>query len=245
MLLLAAIALTAASCSSGRDESADTVEAEADGLSIFAPAPIAEIFRELAPAATFTVGSAEQLAALIVEGAKADVYAADGQRYPFELAASGAVDPPVVFATNRLVLIVPADNPADIESVDDLAAPGVELAVGAEGVPMGDYTRTVLETLGQASALDNVSSNEDDATGVLDAVASGEADAGLVYATDAEAAGDDVRLIELPAQALAEYLLAITTSSENRPAAEAFVELVLGEQGRAALEEADFGLPPS
>jgi molybdate transport system substrate-binding protein len=79
--------------------------------------------------------------------------------------------------------------------------------------------------------------------GILDKVTSGEADAGFVYATDAQAAGDEVRAIELPAQALAEHVIAIAVESEHREAADAFVELLLGEEGRRALEEAGFGLP--
>jgi molybdate transport system substrate-binding protein len=80
-------------------------------------------------------------------------------------------------------------------------------------------------------------------TGILDKVVSGEADAGFVYATDAEAAGDEVQTIELPAQALAEHVIAIAVESEHRQAADAFVELVLSDEGRRALEEAGFGVP--
>ena len=60
------------------------------------------------------------------------------------------------------MLIVPSDNPAGIEAVADLAEPGVKLVVGAEGVPVGDYTRTVLENMGESDVLENVVSNEDD-----------------------------------------------------------------------------------
>jgi molybdate transport system substrate-binding protein len=138
---------------------------------------------------------------------------------------------------------VPADNPAGIESVGDLAADGVRVVIGAEGVPVGDYTRSVLETMGAEDVLDNVVSNEEDVKGVVGKVVSGDADAGFVYITDAMAAGDDLRAIELPAQPMIEYPIGIVTASENYAAAEDFVELVLGEEGRQALRAAGFGLP--
>jgi len=78
---------------------------------------------------------------------------------------------------------------------------------------------------------------------VLGKVVAGDADAGFVYVTDAAAAGDDVQAIELPAQPLVEYPIAVVTESENAEAAEAFVELVLSEEGRRALQEAGFGVP--
>ncbi len=143
------------------------------------------------------------------------------------------------------MLVVPSGNPAGISSVEDLGADGVKLVIGAEGVPIGDYTRTVLETMGQTAVLDNVVSNEEDVKGVLAKVVSGDADAGFVYATDAKAAGDDVEVIELPesAQATVLYPIAIVTDAQDPDAAQEFVDLVLGPEGQEALEEAGFGLP--
>ena len=88
------------------------------------------------------------------------------------------------------MLVVPKANPAGIESVEDVLRPGTRLVVAAEGVPVGDYTRTVLETLGLSEALDNVVSNEDDVKGVDGKVSLGEADAGFVYATDVTPVAD-------------------------------------------------------
>jgi molybdate transport system substrate-binding protein len=243
MLLLVAT-LAAVSCSGG-DEDTGTAAGRSGGLAVFTPTSLAPVFQELAPEADLTVAGSDELATRISEGATADVIAADSARYPEELAASGYVERPQVFATNRLVLVVPADNPEGIDSVDDLGAPGVTLVVGSEGAPVGEYTRALLESLGEKDALDNVVSTEADVTGILDKVASVEADAGFVYATDAEAAGDEVQAIELPAQALAEHVIAIAVESEHREAADAFVELVLGEEGRRALQEAGFGVPAS
>jgi molybdate transport system substrate-binding protein len=235
---LLAVALLLASC--GGDENDASAAGE---LTVFAAASLTEVFEELAPEATFNFAGSDELATQIREGAPADVYAAASPRYPNELAAQGFLVEPTIFATNRLVVVVPADNPAGIESVEDLAAEGVKLVIGAEGVPVGDYTRSILEDLGASDALDNVVSAEQDVKGVLGKVASGDADAGFVYVTDAAAAGDDVQAIELPAQPLVEYPIAVVTESENAEAAEAFVELVLSEEGRRALQEAGFGVP--
>jgi molybdate transport system substrate-binding protein len=132
--LLLVAALAAASCGGG-DEDTDTAAGGTGGLVAFAPASLAPVFQELAPEADFTIAGSDELATRISEGATADVIAADSARYPEELAAAGYVERPQVFATNRLVLVVPADNPAGIDSVDDLGAPGATLVVGAEGFP--------------------------------------------------------------------------------------------------------------
>jgi molybdate transport system substrate-binding protein len=238
---LLAIALAVASCGAGDDDTGRGLE----GLTVFAAASLTEAFEEIAPDVTFNFAGSDELATQIREGAPADVYAAASPRYPDDLFAEGLVEEPQVFATNRLVLIVPPDNPGAIESVEALTADGVRLVVGAEGVPIGDYTRTVLESLGLADALGNVVSNEEDVKGVVGKVASGAADAGFVYVTDAAAAGDDVEAIELPqeAQAVVRYPIAAVVSSEHSEAARAFVDLILSEAGQEALADAGFGPP--
>jgi molybdate transport system substrate-binding protein len=238
---LAAVALLGASC--GGDE--DNARGDLEGITVFAAASLTEVFQELAPDVTFNFAGSDELATQIREGAPADVYAAASPRYPDELLEEGLIEEPRIFATNRLVLIVPSDNPAGIESADDLSADGVRLVVGAEGVPIGDYTRTVLANLGLTEVLENVVSNEEDVKGVVGKITSGAADAGFVYVTDARAGGDDVAAIELPeeAQAVVRYPIAVVSGSENAEAAQAFVDLVLGEDGREALAAAGFGEP--
>jgi molybdate transport system substrate-binding protein len=200
------------------------------------------VFQELDPEARFNFSGSDELAAQLREGADADVYAAASPTYPQQLFAEGLVERPRVFATNRLVLIVPAANEAGIESLGDLDRAGVKLVVGAEGVPIGDYTREVLDRAGASGVLDRVVSEEQDVKGVVGKVALGEADAGLVYATDARAAGSDVRAIELPTTAAVDirYLIAIVRGGD-RDVGEAFVDLVLSKRGRAALAAAGFG----
>jgi ABC-type molybdate transport system substrate-binding protein len=164
--LLLVATLAAAACSGGEDTG--TAADEPGALVVYAPASLATVLQELAPEASFTIAGADELATRISEGANPDVFAADSARYPEELAASGYVERPQIFGTNRLVLVVSADNPAGIESLDDLGAPDVVVVVGAKGVPVGDYTRTVLGSLGAADVLDNVVASEDDVTGILD-----------------------------------------------------------------------------
>jgi len=224
----------------GGDDSADS-----GGVTVFAASSLTEVLQALDPAAKYSFAGSDELATQIREGAPADLYAAASPKYPQELFAEGIVEEPVVFATNKLVVVVPAGNPAGIETVDDVAGEGVRLVIADEGVPVGDYTRSVLETLGLQNALGNVVSNEADVKGVLGKVALGEADAGVVYATDAAVASDDVEVIEIPsdAQPPVEYQAAVVADSDHREAAQDYLERLLGEEGRAALSAAGFGLP--
>ncbi|HEX5468019.1 MAG TPA: molybdate ABC transporter substrate-binding protein [Gaiellaceae bacterium] len=212
---------------------------------VFAASSLSEVFSRLDPDARLSFAGSDDLATQIRAGAPADVFASASPKYPDELHAEGLVDEPEVFATNRLVLVVPKSNPAGIESVADLRRPGVKLVVGAEGVPIGDYTRIVLRNLNAFDVLDRVVSEEDDVKGVVGKVALGEADAGFVYATDVKPVEDEVSAIQLPAsaQARVRYEIAVVSASTNDEAAHAFVELVLGHAGRAALSAAGFGLP--
>jgi molybdate transport system substrate-binding protein len=235
------LVLVAAGCG-GADDSGPS---DAAGLTVFAAASLTETFEALDPDVTFSFAGSDELATQIREGAPSDLYAAASPKYPQELYAEGLVEEPVVFATNRLVVVVPKDNPAGIATVDDVARDGVKLVIAAEGVPVGDYTRTVLENLGLTGALANVVSEEEDVKGVVGKIALGEADAGFVYATDVKPVEEDVLAIEIPAaaQPTVEYQAAIVAGSENRAAAQAFLELLLGDEGRAALTAGGFGLP--
>jgi molybdate transport system substrate-binding protein len=242
MRRLAWLSLMLALAACGGDDETQT----GDGaLSVYAAASLTEVFPAIDPAPRYNFAGSDELATQIREGAPADVYAAASSKYPQELLAEGLVEEPVTFASNRLVVIVPAANPAGIEEIADVTEPGTKLVIAAEGVPVGDYTRQVLQDLGLTAALDNVVSNEDDVKGVVGKVTLGEADAGFVYATDAAVAGDEVIMLELPegSQPPIEYQIAVVADSENRGAAEAFVDLVLGEEGRMQLEAAGFILP--
>jgi molybdate transport system substrate-binding protein len=226
----------------------DDDEAGGDGgtpPTVYAAASLTEVFPAIDPDPTYSFAGSDELATQIREGAPADVYAAASSKYPQELFDEGLVEEPVTFASNRLVMIVPKDNPAGIDSIEDVTAEGTQIVIAAEGVPVGDYTREVLTELGLEAALDNVVSEEDDVKGVVGKISLGEGDVGFVYATDAAVAADDVTVVELPegSQPPIEYQIAVVSASENKDGAQSFVDLVLSDEGREQLEAAGFIVP--
>jgi molybdate transport system substrate-binding protein len=212
-------------------------------LTVYAASSLTDVLQELEPNARYNFAGSDELATQIREGAQVDVYAAASPRYPDELHAEGLVEAPRVFATNRLVLVVPQRNPQRITAVQDLLDGESKLVVAAGGVPVGDYTREVLGRMGLSSILDRVVSEEENVRGVLAKVALGEADAGFVYATDAITADGEVLIIPIPASAQADvrYPVAVVAESDQQEEAEGFVELLFSPEGRRALERAGFG----
>src|SRR5205823_15103838 len=152
---------------------------------------------------------------------------------------------PTVFATNRLVVIVPRSNPGHVASVYDLRRDGLRVVVGDRTVPIGSYTRQILDTLGiTADVMKNVVSQETDVKGIVTKVALGEADAGLVYRTDAKPVASRTRSIALPAwaQPPIRYEAAVVKTSSNVAAARTFVKQLVSKRGRLLLSKAGFGL---
>jgi len=194
----------------------------------------------------YSFAGSDQLALQIREGAPADVYAAASPRYTQLLYRDGLVRKPVVFATNKLIILVPRSNPAKIRSVYDLRRQGVKVVIGDTTVPVGIYTRQILDTLGiTADVAKNVVSQEPDVKGIVSKIALGEADAGFVYRTDARPVAADTRTVALPAwaQPPIRYELAVVKASKHRAAAAAFLRKVLSTRGRLLLARAGFGLP--
>ncbi|HET9185210.1 MAG TPA: molybdate ABC transporter substrate-binding protein [Solirubrobacterales bacterium] len=188
----------------------------------------------------------DQLAAQIKQGAKADVFASADTYYPAALHREGLVGRPVVFARNRLVVVVPKGS--DVSSLADLARPGTKIVVGDPNVPVGDYTYEVLERLpaGEREAiLANVRSEEPEVTAVLAKVADGAADAGFVYATDAKTVAGEVKTVAVPPrlQPDVRYAAAVLADSRHPPQARRYLRGLLHGRGAADLREAGF-LPP-
>lgn len=229
LVLLAAIVLAACG---GSGESDEAVVFAASSLSEVAPAIDSE--------ATVVLGGSNDLAAQIRDGAEADVFLAASAGPIEELRETGLLAEPVPFASNQLVLVVSTGVPAGrIEDLADLARDGVTLVLGAEGVPIGDYARDVLAAAGLDGRVDVVSL-EEDVKGVLGKVALDEADAGIVYATDARAAAGDVRPIAIPDELQPEvryYAAAVDPPSD---AARAYLDRLLGQDGEDALRAAGF-----
>jgi len=217
----------------------------ASPITVFAAASLTGVFPRIATAPRYSFAGSDQLALQLQQGAQADVYAAASPKYPELLYHQGLLRKPLVFATNRLVLIVPRRNPARIGSVYDLRRSGIKLVIGDKGVPIGAYTRQILDALGiTADVLKNVVSEETDVKGIVAKVALGEADVGFVYATDARPVADRVKTVPLPAwaQPPIRYEIAVVKGGREA-AARAFVTRVTGKVGRTALRKAGFGLP--
>jgi len=150
---------------------------------------------------SYSFAGSDELAAQIKAGARPDVYAAANTKLPDQLYSEGLVEKPVPFATNTLVIAVPADGNGKVKSLDDLAQPGVTIAAGSETVPVGSYTRKVLAKLPPAqeqAILDNIKSNEPDVAGVVGKVSQGAVDAGFVYITDVKGASGKLESVSIP-----------------------------------------------
>ena len=188
----------------------------------------------------------DELAAQIRQGIRPDVFAAANTKLPDALYEEGLVEKPQVFAGNRLVIAVPAGS--DIKSVDELAKDGVKLAIGSKSVPVGEYTRSVLDKLGaerRDAILSNVRSEEPDVKGVVGKVDHGAVDAGFVYVTDVVATDGKLRAVELPAdlQPTVAYGAAVVKGARNPEAARRFVDGLVTGDGARILREAGFEMP--
>jgi molybdate transport system substrate-binding protein len=215
-------------------------------VTVFAAASLTNVFLKIDGHGRYSFAGSDQLAVQLREGAPADVYASASPRYPQLLYRDGVLLKPVLFATNKLIVLVPRANRAKIDSVYDLRRAGVKIVVGDSSVPIGIYTRQILDTLGiTAEVGKNVVSQETDVKGIVSKVALGEADAGFVYRTDAKPVARYTRTVALPAwaQPPIRYELAVVKSSTHRAAAKAFVAKVLSKRGRLLLAKAGFGLP--
>lgn len=189
----------------------------------------------------------DQLAAQIRQGAGADVFASADTEYPAQLYREGLVEKPVVFAANELVVAVPSGS--DISSLADLAKPGTKLVIGDPSVPVGAYTRTVLERLSggeRRAILANVRSEEPEVSSIVAKLEQGAAEAGFVYVTDAKAAGAALRTIAIPPRLQPDvaYGAAVVKGGDDPAAAKRFLKGLLHGEGAADLRRASFLPPP-
>jgi molybdate transport system substrate-binding protein len=214
---------------------------------VFAAASLTEVFPKITTLPHYNFAGSNALLQQIRRGAPADVFAAASPKETTAAFNEGLCERPVTFAYNKLVVIVPKSNPRGIRSVFDLRKPGVKVVIAQAGVPVGDYTRTLLRNLGiSAGVLANVVSQEPDVKSVVSKIVLGEGDAGFVYRTDVTPVKNDVKFLTLPtwSQPPVRYQICVVESSDDKTAARAFVKRVLGPIGRTQLSAARFGLPP-
>lgn len=187
-------------------------------------------------------GGSSDLADQIEAGAPADVVATADEPTMARLSDAGLVAAPTVFATNVLTVVVPAGNPADIQGFADLGRDDVDVVLCAPEVPCGRAAAAVAEGAGVTP---HTVSEEPSVTDVLAKIALGEADAGLVYVTDAATEPDDVETISTPeaADVVNRYPIAELTEPQDPELAHEWTALVTGEEGRSALSDAGFGTP--
>lgn len=222
-------------------------------LTVFAAASLTDAFTELGEAfeaenpdvaVTFSLASSSDLVNQINEGAPADVFASADEANMTKLTDEDrAAGEPSTFATNSLQIIVEPGNPQGVTGLQDLADnPDLIVVSCAPEVPIGAYTQEVFANAGVQVELDSL---EENVRAVVDKVVIGEADAGVVYATDVTAAGDDAEGVEIPADVniVAEYPIAVTEDAPNPDAAAAFEAYVLGPEGQAVLAAYGFGAP--
>jgi len=258
-VVIAAIGLLLTGCATGadRDPAATSapvgpIEPELTGdLTIYAAASLKAAFDELATqfeqrhpsveVQPITYDGSSTLATQIIEGAPADVFASADEKNMQRVVDQGLASGPQLFATNTLVLVVPAGNPGGVKSLADLAHADLTVVLCAAEVPCGAASATLLSNAGVTASVD---SYEQNVTAVLTKVAAGEADAGLVYVTDA-ATTDAVDTIEVDGteDVVNRYPIAALSAAANPEIAEAFVAFVVGEEGQEALAALGFGAP--
>ena len=231
-------------------------------LTIFAAASLKGVldaavaaYETAVPGSTLTVStdSSSTLATQIEQGASAEVLLSADLSQPERLVDGGlAGGDPVPFATNKLTVIVPSDDPGIVHTPSDLATPGVRIIAARDEVPITKYAKQVIDNLANqrgfpidfaAAYAANVVSREDNVQTVLAKIELGEGDAGIVYVTDA-AASKGVKTVEIPeaANVPAAYAGVVIKASRNQAAANAFLDWFAGSEGQSIL--ASFGFQP-
>jgi molybdate transport system substrate-binding protein len=250
---LLAVTLLLALC--GRPSQA--LASEATELVVFAAASLRDVFETLAAAfekrhagvkVQFSFAGSQELRTQIEHGAKPDVFASADQRHMAILQGVGLVRTPVIFTKNRPVVVVPATRPAALSTFADLPK-ATALVVGASEVPIGGYADAILaraeKSLGKAfrdQVLAHIRSRELNARQVLTKVALGEADAGIVYQSDAQSAKDRVVAIAIPddINVIATYPVAALTMAPHRQLAKAWIDFLLARPAQDVLAAAGF-----
>ncbi|WP_437591379.1 molybdate ABC transporter substrate-binding protein [Sorangium sp. So ce1000] len=257
LLILAACLAVLGGCDRSEPASAQ----REDKLVVFAAASLRDVFTALGEdfkrshagvEVTFNFAGTQELRTQLEHGAAVDVFASADQRHMDELVKAGRAAGPVVFARNEPVLVVASESAAAIRGLADLPA-ATRIVIGTPEVPIGRYTLQILDRASASLGADfrarvesKVVSREPNVRQVLAKVRLGEAQAGVVYRADAQAAQDGVVVVAIPPEVnvIAEYPIAVVSAAAHPGLARAWVDLVLSEAGQGALRRAGF-LPSS
>ncbi len=249
--LAAAVALVAAGCGSsggGAGSTATTSAAARKPVTVFAAASLTAAFQEIAEQTPdldekFTFdGSPTLVEQINAKPDVADVLATADQANMKKATDQGLVGADQkIFATNTAVLIVPKGNPGHITGLD-ASLDGKKLVICAATVPCGAAAKTIAQN---ANFTLKPVSEEQKVTDVRGKVTSGEADAGIVFSTDAKSSGDKVETLQLPgaSEVVSKYPIALIKEAPDSAAGQAFIDAVTGEKGREVLTKYGFTLP--
>jgi molybdate transport system substrate-binding protein len=245
-LISVGLAFAAGACAGGAPDDNES------RVVVFAASSLTEAFTDIGEAyeranpettVALTFAGSGELAAQLRQGAPADVFAAADNVAMEPLTDDGTLaGPATIVATNSMAIVTAAGNPLGIESLFDLDDDGVVVVICADTVPCGRATGEVLHN---AEISLRPRSYEDSVKGVLSKVVLGEADAGVVFATDAIAAGDGVATVPIGAErnVTTEVPLAVVASSSRRDTAQSFIDFVASPAGQQILAEYGFGRP--
>jgi molybdate transport system substrate-binding protein len=234
-------------------------------LTVFAAASLSGAFNETKVAyeaqhkdvnVIFNFDGSQNLRTQIEQGARADIFASASTSHMNALKNGSYMNNSTIgnFANNKLAVIVPKDNKANITSLSDLAKPGVKIVIGNKDVPVGGYALQIIDKMGNNSTygqdyktavLNNVASKETTVNYVVSKVALGEADAGFVYVSDVPAEYKDrVTTMTIPdsLNVIAVYPIGVLKESGNPAAAQSFIDFVKSAEGKAIL--AKYGFTP-
>ena len=247
--VLLAVVLALTGCSAPAPPASGNPDARST-LTVFAAASLTEVFTELGTtfeadhpgvSVQFSFLGSSTLVDQLVGGAPADVFASANETQMDRAVSEGVVGEPTLFAGNVLTLVVAPGNPLGITGLDD-SLDGTKLVTCASEVPCGAATDELSTVLG--ATLSPVS-REQKVTDVLGKVTSGEADAGVVYVTDARRAAAEVEEVPIARaeEVVNRYPIAVTTEAPQPELAQEFVDLVTSDVGRRVLDEAGFSVP--
>ncbi|GAC1395868.1 MAG: molybdate ABC transporter substrate-binding protein [Mycobacterium sp.] len=254
LAVCAALSLALVGCgSSNQGPSNSPTSAAAGGkIIVFAAASLKQTFTVIGAqfekenpgsSVEFSFAGSSDLVTQLTQGAHADVFASADTTNMDKAAKAGlSAGNPVNFASNTLTIAVAPGNPKKISSFKDLTQQGLNVVVCAPQVPCGSATQKVEQSTGVKL---NPVSEESSVTDVLDKVETGQADAGLVYVTDAKGAGNKAAAVQFPEAtgAVNTYPIAVLRGSKNPELARKFVDLVTGFAGQKVLEAAGFAKP--